>query len=1371
MPNANLSLKCLTGYSIYFHCCRLHQLFLEERIENAYSDPARLVKLKKRQFDGSAVEAKSGKSYMEKILEMPSPDHKMVCETSITSLPVKFMSDNTSETGISILEINGSSPRRKSMGNGNSHSSSNKQDLEPNSCSEMDGKTDGFLVEEPEQISSGGTDKMSSKHLKVPAETELVDNDEQKKIECSLDEYHSDDAASEVDDYMDALATMDSELEIDNDCRPKKSFLNVQKVTDSNGEEHQLQAQFSDSESFGDSSLSEEIGSFEQNTLEEHNEAQARLLDSRSAGTPCASDDNSSFSRNRKEELTQLQAQISDSHVGNSSSDIENMSPNQLPQTVESLNTCDEFVTHDDARDQGRAISDSGPFSSGLCPVDSGSLLLSSDHGATAASLMSLPTRTQSDETPHVPVERHLRFEDDEDRGYFVDSIAAGSFALSLIKDHGCPVVYFDNNSLNNLDLRDSHVDSNTLLQVSDDLNLAHEGECGEHSDIKVLQAESLNELSSEISVVGDIGSPGEDPICLPMDVDLNSGTKLLLDSWDLKSDNDTKAIQLDSEDLCPVVETTVENSFTEELCSDFTHRNPQDELDSAEVEILYPDHRSNFDEVPRIMSGDEINGSFCCLDPVEDDDHIKHPPSPDYMLQDNDVMANDVFPVKVQSKDLAASAIPSLDNAETGASIANCLASDSISYPSMSSSNSPESLPGSSDSHRMEIESSDAELTKISTDLNAENRENQLEPFSDITSPVSRLAKFEESLSTFEDCHEKKMEFEEEDARNSLIEFTAHIVEDQLETASTNEQLNLNRSVPSNPSDYAICNNFQHSLVKEKIQDGSSLDDIKMVTPCSELDSQKSEPIFVCQNDLQNSKDIFSPHSGNQPEPETHLELLLKPQVAQQDVEFLLRKEEKCTPARFEPQLMQIPNQLEQERKSCAASEFSAEIHPEEPTHGSSSKSSDQKINLTKHVKDPLEPILPDLYPKATKIKFEETPPMPPLPPMQWIMNKVQTASLVSHREEIGVSQVSFQPIQPVKPDYKSQFGLSTSERVTLPYQNPFLHVVAVESNTSLHSSGGVSEHPDAIPLQVMVNEANGLHNYLVLERSQIHNPFLTLPMLSYGGLPHGRAIASEGENILNSSPCPPMLSSECADSGAGPIYQQEKLTQSTSQLMEDTSLEAKKDSSGESVLNASPCRPILPVECAVLEADPIFQQDEQTQSSSQLMEDTSFEAKKDSPGELHLVLPAAECPVSGDDPISPKEQHSHSPNQLIEETLQFITLEESSINLEMEQGDHLVSSESPPSIKIVQPNHIPLPSEGDLAPSLDTSAKSFEFDSQMSNGKPNNKLPHPQNQLIDVVAALDKSRVKTVFLFSSNVLFMWSYFLHNALPLYHCS
>ena len=1320
-------MKWFIGDSIHFNYCRLHQLFLEERIENSCSDPARLVKLRKKQLNGSAVDSKTGKGYMEKILEISSPDHEMVCETSITPLPVKLMSDDSGENGIKILEITSVSPvKRSSQNEGTQSSPPNEQELELKLSPEMDREISGDLVQVHEEVSVGMTDELSFNHPKVPDETEWV-VDEQKKRDYILDGYHSDDVTSEVDDYMDALATME-ELEADIECRPKKSLLNSQKV---GKEEHQLQAQFSDSQSFGDSLTSEEIDSFDQDRNGEQTEVQARLSDSQSTGSSSASDDNRSSRRDRIEEQTQLQARFSDSQsVGNSStSEIENMLSNQLPQTVELQRThCGEFVMHDDAHVYGEEISDSRPVSSGLGLMDSGHSLLSSDIGPTSS--VSLPTGTQSGETASGPAEIHLRLEEHEGRKSLVES---------LIKDDACPVVSSDNKSLNNLDVCDPSVSSYALLQVSDDLNLAHQDEYGDHSTTKVLQEQSPNQYSSRILVSGDIGSQGEDPICPSMEADLNSGTKLPLDGQDLKSENGVIATQHSSEDLSSVLETPAVSSCTEELCSDFTHGKPQDEPDSAEAEVLTSDWQSNFDEVPRMVLGDEKRGSK-----VEDDGHSKHLSSPDYIRQDNLVIVNDMSIERVHSEDQVLSALHLVDSAENDASILTSLASGFFSSPTRNISDLHEPF-SSSNCHQTEIESNEAELTKISIDLNSEQRENKLEPSSYITSsPMKRLTKLEGSLSTIADSPEKEMEVNEAVAQKSLTALVAPEAVDQFEIAFADVRSNPSRSVPYDPSDSEICSNIQGSCLKEKIQQklpdqpeiasadvqpnlnrsvscvssdseicndiqeekiqyGSAVNDMKMVPVSSELDSQRLESIFLCQNDVQNSKDSFSSPSYSQLKPEMYLEMFLKSPVGQENAEVLLRNEEHYTSEKFQLQQIQISNQLEQQRISHAASELSPEIHPDEPSSfDSSSKLSLQETSRAKYVMDPLQPLLPDLFVEATN-NHEEMPPMPPLPPMQWRMGKVQHASLVSQREEIEASQASFQPIQPVKPDDKSQFGFSTSDREAVLYQNPFLPVTAVERNQLQHSSGflaGVSEHPFAIPLQfpVMVNESNGQFNYLVMERSQNQNPFLSLPVVSTVRPPHGYVIASEGEMVQNSSPCPS----------------------------------------------------IPPTECSVSEADPISPQEKPTESPSQLMEKTSLEVK-DGPSELHLV-PPSECAVSGDDPTSPKE--NPTPRQLMEETsLEVKTLEQPSIYLESEKGDPSISPMSPPSIEVVQPNDSSLPSKGEMALSSDSSAQTQEFDSEMPNGKPKSKLPRLRSPLVDAVAALDKSKVMTIFEFSKSV------------------
>ncbi|XP_027928457.1 protein SCAR2-like [Vigna unguiculata] len=1059
---------------------KLHELFLEERIENACRDPARLVKLKTKQLNGSAVEAKTGKSYMGKILEIHSPDHELVCETSIIPQPGKLVLDD-SESGIRTLEISSIAPLNRSLGNENFCSTPNEQKLELNPYTEMYRETGGYMVEVNEQISGGVTEEMSSNYLKVIDEEELV-FDERKKRECSLDSYHSDDVTSEVDDYMDALATMESELETDNEYGPMKSLLNIQNLTDSSDKgEPQMQAQFSDSQSFGDSSTSEENSSSEQDRLGEHNEAHGLLLDSPSTRTSWESDDNCSFTRVRNVEHSQSQVQFSDfQSMENSTSQIEDMPSNQLLPTFELQTTyCREFVMNDDAHVRGEGISDSIPVSSGL--IDSGHSLMSYDLGA--ASPASLPAQSQSDETPSGPAELYLRIEEDEEKECLVESIVTKPEALYPMRDDACPVVSFDNNPSNNLNVCDPYVHYNALFQVSNELNLNNEGECGDHSEIEVMHEESLNEYSSEMLGSEYVDIHGEDPICPSVEVDLNPSTKLLLDDRDLKSVDDIIATQLNSEDLVPAAETTPKCSFTKELGLDFTHGYKPD---SPEIEVLHPDQQGNFEQVPSILGGEEISVSTCSLDLVEDDGHIEHP----------------------------------------------------------------------------------------SSDI--------------ISSPLSNLTKLEESLSSFADPHEEEMIVNEGGSRESLTELAVQKVVDQVDIASTEFPSDMNRSVPCDPPDSGMWNNIRHSSL-EKIQYSSSIYDLKTEPVCLELDPQRS---------------------------------------------------------------------------------------------------SDQRINPTIHVMDPLAPLISDFLHKVTRNNLEEMPPMPPLPPMQWRSGKIQYTSLVTHREEASLA--SLQPVQPDKPDDKSQFGLSTSEKETLPSQNLFLPVMAMQSNKHQHSSGvsaGISEHPVGIPFQfpVMLNETSGQQNFLVPEQSQIQNPFLALrdrPPLGY-------VVDSEGEKALNSSPYSSTLPAARAISGADPIFQQEKPTQFPSQLTEGGSLEVKKER----------------------------------------------------PGELHLVLPE-ELHVYTDGPLSPKEKPAQT--QLMEETgLEVKIQKQSSIDLEGRIEEYTsITPVSPPSPGIGQSKYSMPPSEGgEIAFPLDTSGQT-----EMPYEKPKNKRVLPQDPVIDPVAALDKSRLRKV-------------------------
>ncbi|WJX42888.1 hypothetical protein P8452_30067 [Trifolium repens] len=1338
---------------------KLHQLLLEERIENGYSNPARLVKLKRRQLNGPAVEEKAGKSYMEKFLETPSPDPKMIYETSIFPLPVNPTSDDSCEAGIKILEISSISPLKKSIGDENTctYSSPNEQEFELNQFPEEVGETNGDLVMVKEQIPVGVGDEKPFNDVKVSDETELAIN-EQKKIEGSLDRYHSDDVTSEVDNYMDALTTMESELETDDEYKPKKS-LSVRRVRDTNNRKRQLQAQFSDSQSLADSSTSDDNSSFKHQRNVEHIEVKARLSDSHSTGISSTSDNNSSF-RGDEDEHVELQAHFSDSQsTGNSSMsdvnssskksksyvphykpEIEGTLSNQLPKVVEFQNTdSSKFVRRDDAHVHEEEVSDSGKTYSDL--LTSGKVSCS-DLEPTKP--VTLPAVTQSDETVSDNVELNIRLGNDADRADLVESVASKPSSPSLIKDDTFPVDSSDKISLAILVDDDPHIRSCDILQVSKDSQ--------------------------------------EDSLCPSIEeLDLNSGLNLVLDRQGSK---DEDCINIAPQLNPTAVKVPPVSFFTGELTSGLTHSNPQGEQGSTEIEVSFSDLQSNFGSIPKMVHGDEITGSCSSDDPVKGDDgHCKNPSSP-Y----NHVMVNDDISEIIESRDQH---VPSVDSAENHEGIVTCPASSVICSPSRSLSNSEQLVPASSDSYQTEC--IEVEPTHISMDTNTETSENQLAPSLDTTSsdiiysPMSNLTKLQESLSTFANSNEKETEVHEAVSTESLTELEGQKIAGHPEIVSADVQMNLNKSLPCDLQD--LENNIEKSSPTEKIQQSAVLDDVKMGPDFSGFDAPQSESMSYDQHDLlQNDRDSFSSPPYNKVEPQNYLEPHLQSQVGERDGKFPLKYEENFATEKSQSQQMQI-YQLEQEGTHATSKSVSENPADESSSSFySSPQSSGLEINPTQYVTDPLNLPLHDLFPKATEDKLDEMPPMPPLPPMQWRMGKVQHASLDSH-EELEVHQPSVQSMQPIMPDKKSQFGFPASDGETLLHQNPFLPVMTLGSDKLRHSSGfsvGVSGHPVAVPFQfpIMVDETHGQYNYIVLDRNQIQNPFLTLPMVpTVVHPPRGYIVPSEGEMGQNSNPYAPTLPAAYNVSGHDSTSPQVEPFQYPSQLMTETSADDKtleqpihnvvsRDeppnshviaSEGEMVHNSKLFLPIPPAECANSGHDSTSPNENVTQSPSQLTAETSSDLQHmsnvvsmDRSTHSHIVtseeemvqssntcspIPSAE---SEHDSISPQEKPTQPPSQLPAESSSEVKTPNHSVsNAEGGQGKLGISLMLPPNMESVDPNQSFQLFEGETS-SLDPYAQTSDFESERTNVKPKHKIPRPRNPLIDAVAAHDKSKLR---------------------------
>ncbi|KAI3474258.1 hypothetical protein Pfo_029046 [Paulownia fortunei] len=247
---------------------KLHQLFLEERVENGVRNPSRRVKLKRR-LNGFPFDSKTGKSYMEKLLKSPSPDHKVLHEFSVNSSPLMLATNDHNESGLEVLEVRSVSPDRESVGRKRSPPPSPDREeimLNPSMYEPSKVPIDDKICEVPNSYPSIATDGISSTLDKVTGE-KVIAVDAESNREGSLTGYQSDDIASEVDNYADAPSTMESEMDTDSEVRVKGDFTSSHIQNEpliSNANEENLHTRSSDSQSTGDSTISDEGNSSRQ---------------------------------------------------------------------------------------------------------------------------------------------------------------------------------------------------------------------------------------------------------------------------------------------------------------------------------------------------------------------------------------------------------------------------------------------------------------------------------------------------------------------------------------------------------------------------------------------------------------------------------------------------------------------------------------------------------------------------------------------------------------------------------------------------------------------------------------------------------------------------------------------------------------------------------------------------------------------------------------------------------------------------------------------------------------------------------------------------------------------------------------------------
>ncbi|KAF8007699.1 hypothetical protein BT93_K1638 [Corymbia citriodora subsp. variegata] len=343
---------------------KLQQLFMEESIANSYSNPSRLVKLKKRQFNEPPFCSRNGTSYMEKFVETPSPESKTVCEVSIAPPSLRWATD--CESGNEIVDVNMVSPNKNlSIEKGSTLTSITEALLPEPSLEHLDGMVINGKEMEPEPPHDNET--YGSPTLYEAEKKELIDTE--AKMDCGMDVCRSDEMTSEVENYMDALATMESEAETDNEYRAKndKSFLNDENnETDSDmNEEHlELQAQYSDSQSLGYSASEDGNTSLIKGSSSfTYSDSQSNLVDN------TASDGEGIATAFPSTET--------------SASNHENMTYNQLPAHwgTREIEDSHESVVPKHMGIEDDEINDLGEAAIDLCSVDMNAKLSPSGHG------------------------------------------------------------------------------------------------------------------------------------------------------------------------------------------------------------------------------------------------------------------------------------------------------------------------------------------------------------------------------------------------------------------------------------------------------------------------------------------------------------------------------------------------------------------------------------------------------------------------------------------------------------------------------------------------------------------------------------------------------------------------------------------------------------------------------------------------------------------------------------------------------------------------------------------------------------------------------------------------------------------------------
>ncbi|GMI71450.1 hypothetical protein HRI_000814300 [Hibiscus trionum] len=665
----------------------LHQLFLEEHIGDGYNDPARLVKLKRRQLNESLLDSKSGRSYMEKFLETPA-QNKDVYEISGTS-PLRLTLDNSRGLGPETLDINTVSPVNVySQGKETLSSSPTVHEtvLKPSIKELNEEIIDREIMKVPEPTVDF-KDGLLSLHKETTEEEIIVDGEgiEEYSIYGDL----SDDMTSEADN-IDAITTMESEMDTNNEYKPTNGidFVDIGKYqTGSHANEEKLgaQAHSSDSQSDRISSASDDRNcSIKKRSDSTNSDTINNLAKDMSSDGEVAAE---VFPSNRN-------------HV----TEIVEAPPIQLPTWLEmQCPSSDQVLLQNDISFGEHRLPDLGEASYSSCLEDLNSTPILLDE----ITPMAIPLLEPQHE--EVPFDGKTNSNlSDSDGGHRLDDSSEVIFTDSAEKQVNLITLSAESLPVDELGCGDSNVSSDALPHLLNVLQLAPlKGSSNDHSD-EVLKTDFAGEICAENSVDQAIGSPN----CIISSTEEQRLCSTLAEG---------------EERITPLMDASQICGFNEQIFSDILRDDPKVEADLTERETSYSEQKQNVDELFDATEGEETREFTCSanVDAIRCD--LPYDCADRLNLKDH-VDSDDLATENVQAGSIEVSAA-ACNSADFGDYVDNTTyhSSNLICSPSGKLMNLEEVLSGDGDTSREGLESNEVVSQECLTELETPEGTNQV--------------------------------------------------------------------------------------------------------------------------------------------------------------------------------------------------------------------------------------------------------------------------------------------------------------------------------------------------------------------------------------------------------------------------------------------------------------------------------------------------------------------------------------------------------------------------------------------------------------------------------------------------------------------